>query len=172
MTLDQLSYQQRQTLRGLQWIGGIGRRLEIAEAAGLDGTKVANALTALRKEGAVSQAEGVKWALTDLGSFLLATDTARAADSDEPKAAAQPSPELPRQVEAPPAPVPDPASFRQALDAELRRLAQNPAPADFSADDAVFLCAAMREQFSDMPAISAMFGQMAAYWERVNADKT
>ena len=46
------------------------------------------------------------------------------------------------------------------------------APAEFSADDAARLCAAMRDQFSGMPAISAMFGQMTAYWERVNADKT
>ena len=172
MTLGQLSYQQRQTLRGLKWIGGIGRRLEIAEAAGLDGTQVANSLTILRKDGAVAQTEGIKWALTDVGSFLLATDTARAADSDEPKSAVHPSPKLPSPVETPPAPVPEPASFRQALDAELRRLAQNPAPAEFSADDAAWLCAAMRDQFSGMPAISAMFGQMTAYWERVNADKT
>lgn len=147
MTLDQLSYQQRQTLRGLQWIGGTGKRLQIAEAADLDGTKVASALTALREAGLVEKPAGLEWALSDAGAKLLAADVPR------------------RDDDAPPPTVPAPASFRQALDAELRRLAPKPAPAGFSADDAAFLCAAMRDQFADdMPAISAMFGQMAAYW--------
>lgn len=149
--LDRLSYPQRQTLRALQWIGGIGKRLSIADAAGMDGTQVASALTVLRKEGMVMQIEGTKWALTEDGAALLAGEIAQA---DSPAA---------------PAPVPvagSTTSPRTDLATELARLGK-PKPTEFDPAEAAWLCAALHKQFADMPAISALLGRMSEYWERV-----
>lgn len=149
--LDQLSYQQRQTLRGLRWVGGIGKRREIAESADLDGTQVASALTELRKDGLVENLEGAKWGLTDIAASLLQKDSA-VRESGEKR-------ELPKDQ------IDDFMQTRQKLMDEFRKLAnKHIRELPFSPADAEWLCAAFADQFRDMPTISVIMKQMAEYW--------
>ncbi|MER2529946.1 MAG: hypothetical protein ABTR07_18670 [Candidatus Competibacter denitrificans] len=150
LTLEQLSYQQRETLKGLRAIGGSAKRLDVAKASGIDGTKVAASLTRLEMFEFVAKGEDQHWRITAKGQVLLGEAepiTARATAHEEPSS--QPT---------------QPAtSLQTEMQSEIRRLRKHKEP-PFSISDAAWLCQTLASELHDMPSISDLLGQMANYW--------
>jgi hypothetical protein len=154
MTLDQLSYLQRETLKGLCALGGVARRSEIARAANIDGLKVPAALTRLESFGYADKGEDQRWRLSDNGKLILQT-----ANVNLPDLTTEPEPEL----EPPPSPPPSPIKQKPMRERMQDELKARPAPT-FDPADAAWLCRALAEEHRDMPTIATMLNQIAQYF--------
>lgn len=143
MNLDQLSYIQRETLKGLYAMGGIAKRSDIARAANIDGLKVSAALTRLESFGFADKGEDQRWRLSDSGKLIL---------QNEPAPNPEPAPK----------PEPQPKSMREKMAGELRAMTRPP----FDPSDAAWLCRALAEEHHGMPTISDLLRQISAYFEK------
>jgi len=72
LTLDQLSYQQRETIKGLRAIGGSGKRRSIYEQSPMKEIRqVSHALARLEAYGFVDMNADQSWSITDSGKLLF-----------------------------------------------------------------------------------------------------
>lgn len=156
LTLGKLSYQQRETLKGLHAAGGSAKRLDIAKSSGIDGTKVAASLTRLEMFEFVAKGEDQHWRITAKGQVLLNEEE----PIEEPITACATAHEEPSSQPTPPA-----TPSRAEMQAEIRRLWKHKAP-HFSIDDATWLCRSLASEFGDMPSVAELLGRMADYWEQ------
>lgn len=164
MSLGRLKPTERIVLLGMYAVGSCGRK-ELARTVELDPQTVSYALTGLADAALVERpARGTTiWRITDAGSKLIGS-SARLAATSEPDEESDSGPRPVDSDDAEPALV---GSLRQKLGDEIERIAKRRAsPPTFSAADAAWLCDALAERFGDMPAISALLGEMASYWHK------
>ena len=157
MNLDQLSYLQRETLKGLYALGGAAKRSEIAGAANIDGLKVPAALTRLESFGFVDKGEGQRWRLSDEGKLIL-----QEASIDPPES--PPTTPEPKPEPAPPAPKPEAAPKQKSMRERMQDELKTKAEPSFDPADAVWLCRALAAEHRDMPTIAAMLNQIAQHF--------
>jgi hypothetical protein len=80
-----------------------------------------------------------------------------------PKLQARETPAMPEPEALSKPSEPEALSARAEMQSELQRL-KNRKELPFSAEDAAWLCRSLSAEFSDMPSVSELLGQMAKYF--------
>jgi len=175
LTLDQLSYQQRETIKGLRAIGGSGKRRSIYEQSPMKEIRqVSHALARLEAYGFVDMNADQSWSITDSGKLLfdetkksVGEMIVRAGEATTSEPQSPETPAIPEQAELSKPSEPEALSARAEMQSELQRL-KNRKELPFSAEDAAWLCRSLSVELSDMPSISGLLGKMAEYfWNSV-----
>lgn len=175
LTLDQLSYQQRETIRGLRAVGGSGKRRSIYEQSTIkDIRQVSHALVRLEAFGFVEMDPDQSWSITDAGQSLFGETTQLVGEkivgTDESTTSGfQPLETLtipePPALPKPSGPESEDLGAQTKMQSEIQRWRERMKP-NFSAADAAWLCRSLSVEFSDMPSVSGLLGKMAEYWDQ------
>jgi len=157
LTLDKLSDTQRETMIALRSMGGTGMRRDIANAAGIKNVRLVTlALGRLEVYGFVDQRNDRLWKCTAEGFGLFNESAIPEQQACETPAMVEPAAlSKPSESEA--------LSSQATMQSELQRLMKRKEP-PFSAEDAAWLCRSLSAEFSDMPSVSELLGQMAKYF--------
>lgn len=190
LTLDQLTYQQRETIKGLRAVGGTGKRRSIYEQSTIkDIRQVSHALTRLEVFGFVEMDTDQSWSITDAGQSLFDETTQSVGETivgtdeaitSEPQSLEAPAILEPESQSCEASAIPEPEalsepsepealSTQEAMQAEIQRWRERMKP-NFSTHDAAWLCQSLASEFHDMPSVAMLLGQMAGYWEQRNND--
>lgn len=175
LTLDQLSYQQRETIKGLRAIGGSGKRRSIYEQSPMKEIRqVSRALARLEAYGFVDMNADQSWSITDsgkllfdetkksVGEMIVRAGEATTSEPQSPETPAIPEPETLSEPSEPEA-----LNAQVVMQAEIKRWRQRMNPR-FSTNDAAWLCQVLASELNDMPSISSLLEQMADYWRSVH----